>query len=328
MSAPLLRDALATLLRDGRDAASSLSPGAERTIRRHVAMRWGAWAAAVAVVGMGGIAGTSVGMNALGADDPLPTPEGLAVPAVAHVPLEGGPQYENRWGEFKCGDAAPEPHSAAPDQGLSIDLSRNGVGNLATVAVTWTAPEEPSVGRSEPVVGRGAIELIAVRDGAVVGTIITEDATVGWQQYGLTRTAGGHEVLDSDQFYCIILDSTSDSYIYLERDLEPGTYEVFAATRVFATPESVALFQSLASTDFLAVDERAQQGGTVYAPGSPGCQSLASQWVTVRACLPDAVPTAIFDEDAGTVRLLYDASALPQEFDVTLVSEPLEMVIE
>ena len=38
--------------------------------------------------------------------------------------------------------------------------------------------------------------------------------------------------------------------------------------------------------------------------------------------------SATLDEDTETVRMLYDASALPQEFDVTLVSEPLSMVID
>ncbi len=331
MSAPLLRQALTTLLRDGRDgrdAASRLSPGAERTIRRHVALRWAMWAAVVGVVGTAGVAGASAGMNALSADGPVPTPEAVAVPIVAHIPIEGGPQYEHRWGEYLCGDAAPTPNPVAPEQRLSIDLARNGVGKLATVAVTWAAPDEPVTGRSEPVIAMGTIQLLAVRDGVVVGTIIAQDVMLGWQQYGLSRIEGGHEVVDSDEFYCITVDSLSDSYIYQERDLDPGTYEVVAATRVFATPESVALFQSLSRTDFYAVDERAKQKGIAYTPGSRGCRALQFQSVTVRSCLPDAVPTATLDEEAGTVGVLYDASALPQEFDVTLVSEPLEMVIE
>ncbi|MCB2412831.1 hypothetical protein LGT39_08230 [Demequina sp. TTPB684] len=328
MSAPLLRQALATLVRDKRDSAFTLPSGAERSIRRHVAARWGAWIATVAVLGAAGAAGASVGMDVLSADEPAPTPDALAVPVVAHVPIDGGPQYEIRWGEYVCGDPAPTPQPDASEQRLSLDLEHHGASNLATVALTWGAPEEPIAGRSEPVVGIGAVELLAVRDGVVVGTIITQDATLGWQQHGLTRTAGGPDVLDAEEFYCITLDEISDSYLYHEQLLEPGTYEVYAAVRVFATPESVALFQSLARTDFLVIDERAKQKGVVYTPGSRGCRAFQSQYVTVRSCLPEAIPTATLDEEEGIVTLLYDASALPQEFDVTLVSEPVEMVIE
>ncbi|WP_291381510.1 hypothetical protein [Demequina sp.] len=40
------------------------------------------------------------------------------------------------------------------------------------------------------------------------------------------------------------------------------------------------------------------------------------------------IPTATLDEDAGTVTMLYDASALPEEFDVTMATAPLTMVVE
>ncbi|WP_291379591.1 hypothetical protein [Demequina sp.] len=329
MSAPILREALASLFRAGRDASAALTPDEERAIRRHLAMRWGARAATVAVVGLGGYVGATAALSSW--SDTVasePALEDAALPAVAHIPLEGGPQYEHRWGEFTCGDEAPAPHATAPDERLSIDITSSGDVGMATASVTWAAPAEVPVGRSEPVITAGAMEIIAVRDGVVAGTIITQDSTLGWQQFGQSSSLTGHASLAADQFYCISVDTNSGAYIYLEHDLDPGTYEVFAAIRVFATPESVALYQSLESTDYRTVDERAKQKGVEYTPGSRGCRALQFQSVTARACLPDAVPTAQLNEELGTVRLLYDASALPHEFDVTLVSEPLHMVIE
>lgn len=161
-----------------------------------------------------------------------------------------------------------------------------------------------------------------------MGTIITQDSTLGWQQHGHTSTITGHATLSADQFYCVRLDNLSGAYLYHKVELGPGTYEAFAIARVFTTPESVALFQALERTHFAAVDEQVQRGGATYAPGSDGCEELQSQRVTVRACLPDVIPTATLNEDAGTVTMLYDASALPQELDVTLVSAPLTMVIQ
>ncbi len=330
MSAPRLRWALTSLYRERRNESLSLSREAERAIGRHVVTRWSFAAATVAFAGVVATFGWMAGLSAAGGGDSAanPTPLGNAIPAVAHVPLLGGPQYAGRWGDFECGDTVPAPLPAAPAQRLSISLTRSGVGDLATASLTWTAPEEDHIGRSEPVIGMGVMEVLVARDGVVVGMLITQDSTLGWQQHGHTSTVNGHATLSADQFYCIGVDDLSGAYLYHEVELGPGTYEAFAVSRVFATPESVALFQALADTRYVTVDERARQGGVSYAPGSRGCEALQSQYVTVRACLPDVIPTATVDEDTETVRMLYDASALPQEFDVTLVSDPLTMVIE
>jgi len=330
VSAPRLRWALSSLYRQHRDESLSLTRDAERAIGRHVVTRWSFAAATVAFAGVVATFGWMAGLSAAGGGDSVanPSPLGNAIPAVAHVPLLGGPQYAGRWGDFECGDTVPAPRPAAPAQRLSISLTRSSVGDLATASLTWTAPEEDHIGRSEPVIGMGVMEVLVARNGVVVGMLVTQDSTLGWRQHGHTSTVNGHATLSADQFYCIGVDDLSGAYLYHEVDLGPGTYEAFAVSRVFATPESVALFQALADTRYVTVDERARQGGVNYAPGSPGCEALQSQYVTVRACLPDVIPTATLDEDAETVRMLFDASALPQEFDVTLVSEPLEMVID
>ena len=330
MSAPRLRWALTSLYRERRNESLSLTRDAERAIGRHVVMRWSFAAATIAFAGVVASFGWMAGVSAASVGDSAanPTPPGNAIPTVAQVPLLGGPQYASRWGEFECGDAAPAPLPDAPEQRLSISLTRSGVGDLATASVTWAAPEVEPVGRSEPVVGTGAMEVVVVRNGIVVGTVITQDSALGWQQHGRMATVTGHATLDPDQFYCIELDEQLDFYRYHDVVLDPGTYEAFATERVFATPESVALFQALAQTSHINVDERIRQGTARYEPGSPGCEAFQSQYVTVRACLPDVIPTATLDEDTDTVRMLYDASALPQEFDVTLVSEPLSMVID
>ncbi len=319
-----------SLYRERRNESLALSREAERAIGRHVTTRWSVAAATVAFAAVVATFGWMAGVSAAsGGDSEVnPTPPGNAIPAVAQVPVLGGPQYANRWGEFECGDPAPPPRAAAPEQRLAISLTRSGVGDLATAALTWAAPEVEYAGRSEPVVGAGAMEVIVVRDGTVVGTVITQDSALGWQQHGRTTTVAGNAALDPDQFYCIALDERTNSYLYFTVVLDPATYEAFATARVFATPESVALFQALEQTDFIGVDERIRQGSSHYVPGSPDCLERESQQVMARACLPDVIPTATLDEDAGTVRMLYDASALPQEFDVTLVSEPLTMVID
>lgn len=319
-----------SLYRERRNESLALSREAERAIGRHVTTRWAVAAATVAFAAVVATFGWMAGVSAAGGGDSEvnPTPAGNAIPAVVQVPVVGGPQYANRWGEFECGDPAPTARAEAPDQRLAISLTRSGVGDLATASLTWTAPEEDRIGRSEPVIGMGVMEVLVARDGVIVGMLITQDSTLGWQQHGHTSTVTGHATLSADQFYCIGVDDLSGAYLYDEVELDPGAYEAFAVSRVFATPESVALFQALTDTRYVTVDERARQGGGDYTPGSRGCEALQSQYVTVRACLPDVIPTATLDEVAGTVRMLYDASALPQEFDVTLVSEPLTMVIE
>lgn len=333
MSAPRLRAVLASLYGEHRNAAPVLTRDAERAIGRHVAMRWwGIGGATVAFAGVMAALGAMVGISATSGEntaaEPTQVAEPHAIPAVAHIPLDGGPQYANQWGELECGDPAPASLPEAPPQRLSIALYRVGVGDLVTASVTWAAPEVEHVGRREPVVGMGAMEVVAVRDGIVVGMIITQDASLGWPQHRYATSVTGQATLGQDQFYCIFLDERTNSYQYHDVVLEPGTYEVLATTRVFATPESVALFQALAETHFTNVDERIRQGSARYEPGSPDCVERHTQQVTVRACLPDVIPTASLNEDAGTVTMLYDASALPQEFDVTLVSEPLTMVID
>jgi hypothetical protein len=331
VSAPRLRWALLSLYRDRRDASLALTREAERSIRRRMATRWGLAATGVILIGV--VAG--IGWSAMispssnNASPADPTPVAYAIPAVAHVPLAGGPQYNNLWGDFGCGDPAPAPMPDAPQQRLSVSLERSGVDGLATASVTWAAPAVAPLARSEPVLGRGATEVVAVRDGIVVGMIITQNASLGWQQHGHTISYTGQVWLgDPDGFYCISLDEQTNTYRYSGVVLQPGTYQVFAITRVFATPESVALFQALTDLNFTAVDERMRPVTAGVEPGPGYCEQLQSQGVLVRSCLPGAVPTASLDPATKTVTMLYDASALSQEFDVTLVSEPLTMVIE
>ncbi len=95
-----------------------------------------------------------------------------------------------------------------------------------------SAPEEDHVGRSEPVIGTGVMEVLVARDGAIVGMLITQDSTLGWQQHGHTSTVTGHATLSADQFYCIGLDGLSGAYLYHEVELGPGAYEAFAVSRM------------------------------------------------------------------------------------------------
>ncbi len=262
------------------------------------------------------------------ADATMAPADGEAIPAVVHVPLAGGPQYVHPWGELGCGDPVPTPRPEAPDQRLSIDLAKSEPGPLVTGSLTWSAPETVSTTGREPVIGVGPVLVVAVRDGVVAGMVALLSPTFGWQQFGKGATATAATTLDTEQFLCVTFDEQTQQYAADPVTVDPGTYEVYAVTRVFATPESVALFQALAHTDLVLIDEGLRQEGVTYAPGSPACNALVDQRWAVRACLPDVIPTATLDEDAGTVRMLYDASALPQEFDVTLVSEPLTMVIK
>ncbi len=247
---------------------------------------------------------------------------------MVHVPLDGGPQYQHRWGELECGDPVPPSQPEAPAQRLSIDLSTSGVGVLATASLTWDAPASDSATQDDAVIAAGAMQVVAVRNGLVEGMVILQDATFGWQQFGMANTMTGHATLAPDQFYCVGLDEQTGSYLYHDVVLDPGSYEVVAVTRVFATPESVALFQAMSETGLAAIDERFRRGGAVYEPGSRDCQALTDQKLTIRACLPAVIATAQLDQETETVRLLYDASALPEVFDVTLVSEPLELTVE
>lgn len=331
MSAPQWRDALAALYRDHRGDAVPLSHAAERAIARRVATRWLTAASAAVVIGIVGSLGWSAVMTAssdAGGAGQVPDSEPQVIPAVVHVPLRGGPQFEHRWGELECGDPVPPSQPGAPKQRLSIDISTSEVGVLATASLTWDAPAADHPGQADAVITAGAMQVVAVRDGIVEGMVILQDATVGWRQFGQPNTMTGHATLAADQFYCVALDAQTGAYLYHDVVLDPGAYEVVALTRVFATPESVALFQAMSDSGLAMIDERFRRGGAVYEPGSRDCQALEAQKVTIRACLPDIIATAKLDADSETVRMLYDASALPQIFDVTLVSEPLEMVVE
>ncbi len=319
-----------SLYRERRNESLALSREAERAIGRHVTTRWSVAAVTVAFAAVVATFGWMAGVSAAGGGDSdvNPTHPGNAIPAVAHVPVLGGPQYVHPWGGLECGDPMPPAHPEAPDQRLSLDLVRSEPGMLVTGSLTWSAPETRSTARRKPVIGVGFVLVVAVHDGIVAGMRILLYPTSGWQQFGKDATATAPVTLDAGQFACVTFDEQTQQYVGDAVTLDPGTYEAFAVTRVFATPESVALFQALTDTDLVAISEDYRQPGGVYEAGSADCRALRSRLVSVRACLPDVIPTATLDEDAGTVRMLYDASALPQEFDVTLVSEPLTMVID
>lgn len=334
MRAVRLRQALASLYENLHRSSPTLSADAERAIRRRAARPWlvgAAWVVVGVLVGVAARAAIDGSESAAGSQDTptaatMPSPE--AIPAVAHIPLAGGPQFVHPWGELTCGDPAPAPSQKAPDQRLSFDLTKRGSDATVTGSLTWSAPDKRSTTRREPVISVGPTLIVAVRDGIVAGMRPLLAGTLGWQQHGKDVTATAPVTPDSVQFSCVTFDERTQEMIVHRVTLDPGTYEVYAVTRAWATPESVALFQAVADTDLNMIAEGLRQQGETYLPGSAACQALIEQNWAVRACLPDVIPAAAIDKDAGTVDLLYDASALPQEFDVILVSEPVEMVFE
>ncbi len=329
MSAPRLRDALASLQREHSGAPVSLTREAERSIRRRVARRWAGGAAAVTAAGALAFAGGNAlvsATNAAGAASslaPTPTASESPVPSVAHIPLAGGPEFTSINDYPICGQPAPQPQpsaqgfSIAASVGASVDSWPNQSVEALTASVKYEG-DDPGTST------RGPVWVVLLRDGNIAGA-----TQMGGTQLRAspTQDVGFSEVgfpAYSDMFACRKL-SLRGPREYDLFPVDPGDYTAVAYTRVFATEESFALGQVL--PERYQLDESLKQPGGVYLPGSFDCAVLETYGAMARACLPDVVTGAQVDKDRQIVSVMYDPSALPEPFDVTLVSEPFEVTL-
>ncbi|NTV40127.1 MAG: hypothetical protein HGA51_09290, partial [Demequinaceae bacterium] len=173
------------------------------------------------------------------------------------------------------------------------------------------------------VLANSAIFLIIERDGVVVGMVMSGGVNLGWNQVSAAANEAQYfSPLAAPWIHCPGDDMTTTSA------LEPGTYDVMAITRVFSTPESVALYRELGlANGAWNLDPALLDPEGVYLPDSWDCAQLVAQQAPARGCLPDFKPGAKLDEASGTVTLLYDTGDLVDEFSAVLVSDPVTVVI-
>lgn len=333
MTGGRLRDTFALLLRETHGRQATLSADAERTIRRRVGFRWaGRIGALVAVGTLGTAALADVYGGGDGGDTALPSP--ITTPeigvAAATFPITGGPEFGSATAGLKCGDPAPKPHPTEHDIVLALTPMQvwtvgdpiQTPNDLPGVAPYLSQTPDSELG----VVGNSGISLIVERDDVIVGTVPFTGVDVGWNskisEYRFPRGGEFYAQLAANWISCPGVGHLDNSGI------EPGTYDIVAITRVFSTPESVALYQELGFYGSGYNLDRANldpQG--IYVPGSYDCAQAVDQQAPARGCLPDFTNNAAYNADTSTVTMLYDTKDFVEEFSAVLVSEPLTVSI-
>jgi hypothetical protein len=326
-----LRETLALLLREKHRETAFLSADAERSIRRRVAFRWAGGIGAVIAVGALGTATVAGAYGSLNGSDsavhtPIPTPT-IGV-GLATFPVAGGPEFVSPAAGLKCGDPAPPPHPTEHDVTLGV-TSTNAISPGEIIRKPEDMPELMAHLSQAPdtdvgVVADSGIFLIIERNGVVAGVVQYGPPNVGWNTSGATnlrQDPSGTQLIAS--WITCPGDETSG-----ESSFEPGAYDVVAATRVFSTPESVALYQTLGTyRSGWNLDPANLDPQGIYLPGSYDCAQTINQDSPARACLPDFTSDAKFDEEASTISMLYDKKDLVEEFSAVLVSEPVTVTI-
>ena len=331
MTGDRLRDTFALLLREGHARPATLSADAERTIRRRIGLRWAGRIGALVVVGA---LGTAAAAGAYGGgvgsptalESPIPTPT-IGVAAVT-FPVAGGPEFVSAAAGLKCGDPAPKPHPTEHDVALTLtesSVTYQGSGTQTSIELPAVAAQLSQTPDTElGIVGNSGISLIVARDGAVVGVIPYGGVEPGWNTASRVLSNEGQfsASLVAPWIPCPGDDPSRSS------DLEAGTYDIVAMTRVFSTPESVALYQELGfygSGGNLDPTYLDPQG--IYLPGSYDCALTVDQRAPARGCLPDFTDNAAYDADTSTVTMLYKTKDFVKEFSAVLVSAPLTITI-
>ncbi len=333
MTVSRLRDTFALLLREGHGKPMALSAEAERTIGRRVAIRWARRIGALAVVGALGTAAVAGAYGDLGnkdeaAESAIPTP--TFGKALVTFPVTGGPEFASAAAGLKCGDPAPIPHPKEHDLELALmPVKAWNVGDiiqtpndLPAVAPYLTQTDDADLG----IVANSGISLIVSRNGVIAGVSSFTSVDVGWNsptsEYQFPRGGQYSSQLIADWIPCPGEGHLDNSGI------EPGTYDIVAITRVFSTPESVALYQELGFYgNGYNLDPDALDPQGIYLPGSYDCELSVDQNSPARACLPDYTTNATYTTENATVTMLYDTKDFVQEFSTVLVSEPLTVTI-
>ncbi|NYI40276.1 hypothetical protein [Demequina lutea] len=326
-----LSETFALLLREKHVQAATLSADAERAIGRRIAARWAGSIGAIVAVGALGAAtvvgeygGRSGGDSAI--KSPIPTPT-IGV-AVATFPVTGGPEFASATAGLKCGDPAPNPHPAEHDVLFALTQT-NAVSPGETIQTPGNMPAvnahlAQTPGTDLGVVADSGMSLIIERDGVVVGVVPYGAPELGWNAPGGMAASQGQNgaQLVASWIHCPGDDTSTES------TLEPGQYDIVGITRVFSTPESVALYQTLGTyRSAYSLDPANLDPQGIYVPGSYDCAQTIDQDSPARACLPDFTPDAKLDETASTITMLYDKKDLREDFSAVLVSEPVTVTI-
>jgi len=323
MTTGRLRETFALLLREKHGKRTTLSADAERAIRRRIAVRWaGSIGAIVAVgaIGTAAAAGTYGGAGGDASHSPIPTPTiGFAATT---FPLEGGPDFVPASAGLKCGDPAPTPHSVGSDLKLEVAPSATATSPASSDSVAVPAVDAVVSHLTTHRIGTvstSGIDILVVRDGIIEG-LFDGDGTQLATALSSSSRVDWPRLLVAERAHCPNEPPSATSGV------APGTYQLMAIGRVFSTPESVALSETLGSSWYLYPGTQPDPHG-VYLPGSYDCHRLDLSRTTVRACLPDITKNAVVDARAGTVTVLYKTEQLINEFSTVLVSEPLTATV-
>lgn len=276
------------------------------------------------VIVAGAFGGGSRGNGA--SHSPIPTPT-IGV-AVATFPVKGGPEFVSAAVGLKCGDPAPTPHPSEHDVRFAL-TQINAVSPGETIqnpdympAINAHLAQTP--GTYLGVVADSGISLIIERDGLVAGVVSYGAPEVGWNAPGGMAASQGEygAQLVASWIFCLGDDPSTATGI------EPGEYDIVGITRVFSTPESVALYQALGpARGGWNLDPKQLDPHGIYLPGSFDCAQTIAGDSPARACLPDFTPDAKLDTKASTVTMLYDTKDLVDKFSAVLVSEPVTIAI-
>lgn len=330
MSSGKLRDTFVLLLRESHAQPAALSAQAEQTIRRRVAARWTGRIGTLVVVGALGTAAAGAYGDWSGGDSAIKSP--IATPtigrAVATFPVAGGPEFVSAVAGLKCGDPVPKPHPK--DHDVELTLKESTISYQGGTPATSADIPSVSVNLSQTpdtehgILANSASSLIVARDGVVVGVIQYGGVEMGWNTPGGMRSDGDRNSVSvvAPWIHCPGEDRSHYSGI------EPGTYDVMGITRVFSTPESVAIQQTLGlAGSGWNLDPDALDPQGIYLPGSYDCAQTLAQQSPARGCLPDFSPGALYNASDSTVTMLYDTEGLVEEFSAVLVSEPLTVTV-
>ena len=331
MTTGRLRDTFSLLLRENRSHTSALSADAERAIRRRVGLRWAGRVGALIVVGSLGTAaaaGAHGGGTGVDGATESPTPNPTIGIAAASFPVTGGPEFVSAAAGLKCGDPAPKPNPMEHDVELTLtDMTSDDPGNAANFygdIPTVEAQLSQTPGTDLGVVSNSDMPMIFERDGVIVGIAQYGGVGLGWNAPTAAPDGQGQygTPLIANWIGCPGFDRTDST------GLEPGTYDVVAMTRVFSTPESVALQQVFFPySNVQSLDPGSLDPNGIYLPGSYDCAQTIAWQSPARACLPDYTDDAAYDPETSTVTVLYDPTDLVEEFSVVLVSELLTVTV-
>ncbi|WP_062211051.1 hypothetical protein [Demequina oxidasica] len=327
----LLHEAEISLAADATQASADVTAAARSRHRRSGSILGIAAVVSCLGLGMAGVGfvtGSPEGSLAL---TPSPSPSGtedLTVPlANATIPIHGGAPYKQLTTAVDCGAPAPQPTGIVDNFGVTIaespplsiapDALLTGQG---AVVDTWT-----TYGAEEPLpVEQDPVTLLLIKDGKIAGRFLSQVSQPYWTYNNFETFYGGASLMPVGPFCPEVSKDApqGDDWRYLN----PGEYQVMPVAHMWASDEAAAL-KYLYKKGIYVGEVPEVDSTALYRPGSWDCEQAVDNNYVPRACLGDVIGTAIVDEQAGTVTLPYEPSELTATLDVTVIGDPVTLIV-